>query len=423
MSRVYDIVELDKNRGRGGYLNCDIPAGTVVAKGPSTLNYPNKKYESNTCHYCMKFEGNCPAISCADCNIKHYCSHKCCRADHKHHSVVCNAYNALKKVSIDLDNETYSIICFVIEVIALKLSNEVIKYNQVLAQANTGITLTKEEKLACHMALDLIVSSIHDDRMLDFCNILWVEDVVAKDKCCGFAIMLPCQQRFSDNLMNEDGDVEIADCIRGFSSFPQLALFNHSCLPTVARWDRDGTHGEEKLTACYRALYDLPAGTEITLSYVPLEWNFRERQDYLFEEYGFRCDCDRCLIESQYESDDGINTNNNNDLDMDSMEYQEAMESMEIEKASKTNAFGPAATSTKSAAVDDTYVGLYLCRHMCTTDDCTGTLTPSIGFQVENPDTSYYECNVCNLRRSHEEFMEILMNNEEDEEEDDWEDM
>ena len=44
------------------------------------------------------------------------------------------------------------------------------------------------------------------------------------------------------------------------------------------------------------ALRDIDPGEEITISYVDAELPLEERTDGL-RDYGFECDCDRCLAE------------------------------------------------------------------------------------------------------------------------------
>jgi hypothetical protein len=61
-------------------------------------------------------------------------------------------------------------------------------------------------------------------------------------------------------------------------------------------------------------MYDIHEGTELTLSYVPLGWQYKMRNEQLNEEFGFTCNCDRCKQESHWgdeeEEEDGDDDDN-----------------------------------------------------------------------------------------------------------------
>ena len=61
-------------------------------------------------------------------------------------------------------------------------------------------------------------------------------------------------------------------------------------------------------------------------------------------------------------------------------------------------------------ADDMTYniIQLYLSRHLCTNAACSGILTPVIGFQEQIPGKDIYECNVCYHKRTHQDFLDSL---------------
>lgn len=52
--------------------------------------------------------------------------------------------------------------------------------------------------------------------------------------------------------------------------------------------------GAPRYLFCCRALQDIPAGTEITISYVPPDWSFDNRQYVLHDRYNFWCKCPKC---------------------------------------------------------------------------------------------------------------------------------
>ncbi|VVA99620.1 unnamed protein product [Arabis nemorensis] len=54
-----------------------------------------------------------------------------------------------------------------------------------------------------------------------------------------------------------------------------------------------------------RMIHDVPEEREVGLSCFPVNINYSSRQKRLLEDYGFRCDCDRCIVESSWSKGEG----------------------------------------------------------------------------------------------------------------------
>jgi hypothetical protein len=163
-----------------------------------------------------------------------------------------------------------------------------------------------------------------------------------KLKSNGFALAAP-----NDKLGNRQTP-------RGYAVYVRAAMFNHSCMPCVARFDkidqRDAKYvkgaaatssasssssaasssssssatavaaslstiqpsptettpssSSTPLSLELRSMHTIPPYTELTLSYLPLFWDRAERQQQLREEYGFKCRCDRCRLEKKQEREE-----------------------------------------------------------------------------------------------------------------------
>jgi len=68
------------------------------------------------------------------------------------------------------------------------------------------------------------------------------------------------------------------------------SMFNHSCSPTV-----HPSFGASNTLKLYSDDKILESGTELTLSYIDITLPYEQRQRILLENYGFRCNCQRCL--------------------------------------------------------------------------------------------------------------------------------
>lgn len=68
--------------------------------------------------------------------------------------------------------------------------------------------------------------------------------------------------------------------------------FSHSCAPNLVAV-------QEGPWMDFYALVDIPQGTEVTISYIPLASSTLERREYLAQEYFFYCTCARCMADSK----------------------------------------------------------------------------------------------------------------------------
>ena len=76
--------------------------------------------------------------------------------------------------------------------------------------------------------------------------------------------------------------------------FPTIARFNHSCIPN-AEFSWSEKRGRQEV----RAIKSIEIGEEISLCYFTSKWQLESaevRREYLFDHYGFRCDCKACTL-------------------------------------------------------------------------------------------------------------------------------
>ncbi|KAF3904638.1 hypothetical protein ABW21_db0205965 [Orbilia brochopaga] len=69
------------------------------------------------------------------------------------------------------------------------------------------------------------------------------------------------------------------------------SYFNHSCLPNARRC----ILGDMMVI---RAIYDIPAGTELLISYTDVKLDYRSRQTMFQNSWGFDCACQLCAFEA-----------------------------------------------------------------------------------------------------------------------------
>jgi len=132
------------------------------------------------------------------------------------------------------------------------------------------------------------------------------------------------------NFLNSEGNEEIQDQVydaiednvgtsfmdnEGVGLYKTQSMANHSCRPNARIEFNDNSH---KLSFVMNE--DVAQGDEITISYIDgctLGRSKRSRQEYLIENYQFKCSCERC---DEEDTDDETDSENDceNDFEPDS---------------------------------------------------------------------------------------------------------
>lgn len=196
--------------------------------------------------------------------------------------------------------------------------------------------------------------------------------LLAKDKMNAFGLMEP--------PTGSGGTGERR--VRAYGIYPKASLFNHDCLPNACRFDYlDGGGGNGRSTDMFvRAIHDIPEGREVCLSYFPVNWRYKERQRRLREDYGFTCECDRCMVEKNWK-----------DEEEDDME--EAMDGEEVE-GGDTGGDDEGMEEMEAGEDGDFPHAYFFVRYMCQRESCGGTLAP-LPPSPQGVVSDVMECNVC----------------------------
>ncbi|XP_042408542.1 histone-lysine N-methyltransferase ASHR2-like [Zingiber officinale] len=196
--------------------------------------------------------------------------------------------------------------------------------------------------------------------------------LLAKDKANAFGLMEPF----------DGGDRRV----RAYGIYPNASFFNHDCLPNACRFDYVDQARENNTDIVVRAIHDIPVGREVCLSYFPVTWRYLERQTRLMEDYGFRCECDRCVVEKDWSDDDDEDGEEKEDEDEEGMEEEdEAMENMD---------------TTGEDGEDGNFPHAYFfVRYVCDRENCGGTLAP-LPPTADGSPSNLMECNVCGMLKT-----------------------
>jgi hypothetical protein len=185
-----------------------------------------------------------------------------------------------------------------------------------------------------------------------------------------------------------------------------------------------------------RALHAIPPYTELTLSYVPLFWERRDRRAQLRAEYAFTCRCARCRTEKRWEHEDeeeGGEDEHDHDHDDDEEEDGDDGEEGEDDEGEEEDGEDAAAADSdadSSEAEDDSSpdavalsrgeMNVYCMKYICPSKTCGGTMAPiqtgngtaALPPLVPGPQGAalggHMECNVCGKMRTDAQFAKQL---------------
>lgn len=194
-------------------------------------------------------------------------------------------------------------------------------------------------------------------------NLELTKALIVKDKMNAFGLMEPFGAERS---------------VRGYALYGKASFFNHDCLPNVCRFDYlDGGGGNEGSTdIMIRVIHDVEKGRELCLSYFPVNERYAVRQKRLLEDYGFRCECDRCKVEAAWSEDEGEDDGEMEEMEDEAMDDDEQMDADE------------------NGGCDDFPHAYFFLRYMCDKENCGGTLAP-LPPSVDGRSSNMMECNVC----------------------------
>lgn len=207
--------------------------------------------------------------------------------------------------------------------------------------------------------------------------------LTSKEKVNSFCLMNP--------VNSKNGHAEVTG-VRAYGIYLSASLFNHDCLPNVCRFDYiDDTNRENNTDFSFRALHEIAEGSEVCISYIRVTMGYRERQKVLMQDYGFRCECDRCKIESQWKENQGDEEDAGEENKGGAVEEMEGeddgegeMEMMEEENGEEYD--------------EDFPHQYFFVRYVC---ECGGTLAP-LRPSHEGISSDLVECNLCGSVRKDE---------------------
>jgi len=256
---------------RGECILSEIPYACIVDESKVT----------KVCNSCFKYslDGDW-TIHCKDCDEVYYCSEACEEREKDVHSLECEVFkNVDHSLESTLTNK-FRVMKIVIRLIMYKRLNK-----------PRRIFSSEGKQPEVHCKFDMIENLLGHGGFTTYgkgakavnhiFSILNVTDSEEKE----LVPKLYCAHETNSYTMWSKG--EQGECLYAVGSY-----FNHSCAPNLVR--RESGNKLELVAA-----YDLPEGTDLTISYTNIDVGLASRKDALKSGFCFDCACARCTHESQ----------------------------------------------------------------------------------------------------------------------------
>ncbi|XP_054617718.1 N-lysine methyltransferase SMYD2-like isoform X2 [Dunckerocampus dactyliophorus] len=208
---------------------------------------------------------------CGKCKKAYYCNVKCQKGDWAMHKLECSAMVAFGEKWCP--SETSRLVARILD--KKKTQKERCQSEKILqiGEMQSHVEDIDNEKRENNQA---DIAGLHHfySKHLDFPDSKELLSLFSQVSCNGFTIE----------------DEELSHM--GTAVYPDVALINHSCLPSViVTYDR--TRAE------VRAVKDMKPGDEVLISYIDLLYPTDDRNNRLRESYYFTCDCQECKSRSK----------------------------------------------------------------------------------------------------------------------------
>ncbi|CAK6980170.1 N-lysine methyltransferase SMYD2-B-like isoform X2 [Scomber scombrus] len=221
------------------------------------------------CEFCFtRKEG---LAKCGKCKKAFYCNVKCQKGDWAMHKLECSAMMAFRENWCP--SETTRLVARILAKKKTQKERCVSEKIMLIGEMQSHVEDVDNEKREMNEA-DIAGLYRFYSKHLDLPDHKDLLTLLSQVSCNGFTI--------------EDDELSHI----GTAIYPDVALINHSCLPSVIV-TYDGMSAE------VRAVKDMKPGDEVLISYIDLLYPTDDRNNRLRESYYFTCDCQECKSKSK----------------------------------------------------------------------------------------------------------------------------
>lgn len=277
-------VRFTPSQGRHVITMRDIKTAEVVLTSDPYTVIANEVSITNVCAACFTFRGNDVEHDehCDVCNEAWYCNEEC-KAEHYEalHRIECPFMKKVKEYDIGNKFSKAKLRSLIRLLVKrhLEKTNPPKPSEEAEKSGRTGPKFVDVESLIAHdedseedqeeLEILAALKSVIDPIYIDGSSDEYILKLMSRSECNQFGLWSP-----DDDLL-------------GLSLHPSASFFNHSCIPNCySEWSG--------INLVFKALYPIPAGAELTISYIDAHSQTRQRREELRNAYYFTCICPRC---------------------------------------------------------------------------------------------------------------------------------
>jgi len=433
-------------RGVGLVATRDIAAGECVLRERATVCGTSVAFRDSACARCLAFAAptGAPLFTCATCGLAKLCGGDTCAwSGAPHGAVACHA-EGLAKGLPDADAERLRFLAACADLRGEHSASSLAKLRAVAALCpavgpNGEGVASRELEAArrVHPVLETAVARAlagarRSAPVGEETNVARVAgsfaetaSLLSKETKNAFGAMAPRDPASGDRR------------VRGGALYELASRVNHDCFPNVARFDNfDGALERDAFVTSQSgslndrksqsevapdelrlmALDRIPAGAEVTMSYLPVTEPLARRRRRLRHTFGFDCACARCLLETEWAKQDGdrvgdvaeetraaggrVSASSSSDAVRDALATE-----MDDEDDARLAGLSPEELERRSDRLPPEYA-VWFARNVCPVSECGGTLAPP------NETATHMTCNACGFRRTDAAFYASLTGEE-----------
>ncbi|CAH9125104.1 unnamed protein product [Cuscuta epithymum] len=268
--------------GRGVFAKRMIGAGEMIHTAKPIVSHPSLSSLHAVCYSCLRKLRNqqCRAQSVS------FCSQECEEQSRIYFAVENKADWSAFHEYCSTHGLKYPLLvkrlaCMIIANVA---SADILDLLQPATLSSTMIPLMEKE---LHLLRSTFADAQISDKQIAFLTSQWYISVIARIRINAFRIELAGESY--EDLLSSAAALIQAEAAVGNAVYLLPSMYNHDCDPnTHIVWLQNA---DVKL----KALRDIEAGEELRICYIDASMNRNARQTLLYEGFGFKCSCLRCM--------------------------------------------------------------------------------------------------------------------------------
>ncbi|KAI3910661.1 hypothetical protein MKW92_036784 [Papaver armeniacum] len=281
-------VSITESAGRGVFATRFIGAGDLIHTAKPLITHPSISLLSDVCYFCLKrlHSGGSSIQVNSQYQTIHFCSEDCFQQSKGFYEVEkqadWSAYDEHCRVlGLKYPHLVKRLACMVISGAAPAESLDILQPARLIPE----MILEMENEFG--LLKSTLTKAGFKDSQMEFLTKQWYIGVLARIRINAFRIEL-VGGSYEDLLLSAAASVDAESAV-GNAVYILPSFYNHDCDPNShIIWI-------ENVNARLKALRDIEAGEELRICYIDASMDHGARQHLLFEGFGFRCKCPRCL--------------------------------------------------------------------------------------------------------------------------------